>query len=114
MSINELDSDAIVACADLVGRSGAKNFEIGYLHDDVPIEEAGWYAHAQYRGARITAENKKSPDVAAETLARKILDGGLCTFCARTVTTIKMNIRGDRCLWYRRGARWVSRCKENQ
>jgi len=42
-----LDEDALIAAADLVGRTGATGFEIGYLHDDVPAEKAGWYAHAQ-------------------------------------------------------------------
>lgn len=113
MTPEQLDSDVIVACADLVGRSGAKNFEIGYLHDDVPVEEAGWYAYAQYQGARITAENKPSPEAAAEALARKILEGGQCTHCKRTVATHKINAK-NRCLWYREGTRWTPTCKENQ
>ena len=45
-----IESDAVIACADLVGRTGAKEFQVGYLHDDVPVEQAGWYAHAQYQG----------------------------------------------------------------
>ncbi len=43
-----LDQDAVTACADLVGRTGATNFTIGYLHDDVPPDQAAWYAHAQF------------------------------------------------------------------
>jgi hypothetical protein len=34
----------------MAGRAGAREFEIGYLHDDVPLEDAGWYAHVQYQG----------------------------------------------------------------
>lgn len=79
MSIN-LDEDALFAAADLVGRTGAKSFEIGYLHDDVPAAEAGWYAHAQYKGARITEEGA-GPVEAAEALARRLLAGGKCTRC---------------------------------
>src|SRR6202035_2515601 len=37
------DEDAVKACADLVGRTGAKSFECGYLRDNVPAEQAGWY-----------------------------------------------------------------------
>lgn len=39
----------MIACVDLVGRCGAREFEIGYLHDDVPVAQAGWYASAFYR-----------------------------------------------------------------
>lgn len=51
-----LDEDALAACAELVGRTGAKDFQIGYLHDNVPLRLAGWYAYAQYPGNRIGVE----------------------------------------------------------
>ncbi len=31
-----LDEDALIAATDLVGRTGAKEFQIGYLNDDPP------------------------------------------------------------------------------
>lgn len=76
-----LDDDAIIAAADLVGRAGARQLEIGYLHEDVPSDQAGWYAHAQYRGARITAEDHPGPVEAVEALARRLLTGAQCTHC---------------------------------
>lgn len=76
-----MDEDAVIAAVELVGRTGAREMEMGYIHDDVPSEEAGWYAHAQYRGARITAEDHRGPVEAAEALARQLLDGALCTHC---------------------------------
>lgn len=82
--LSDDDENAIVACADLVGRSGARKFEIGYLYDDVPAEKAGWYVHAQYTGARITASDQPSPVHAATELARKILTGAKCR-CGRLV-----------------------------
>jgi hypothetical protein len=75
------DDDAFHAAVDLIGRSGAREFEIGYLHDDVPVEQAAWWAHAQYRGARIVVENHARPEAAAEALAVKVLSGGMCTHC---------------------------------
>lgn len=60
------DEDALIAGVDLVGRTGATDFEVGYLHDDVPVAEAGWYAKAQYRGARLTAEDHPGPVEAVE------------------------------------------------
>lgn len=53
-----INDDIVTACADLAGRSGARDFEIGYLHDDVPVEQAGWYAHVQYQGTRITVADQ--------------------------------------------------------
>lgn len=76
-----LDQDALDAAVDLVGRSGAKTFEIGYLHEGVPITEASWYAQAQYKGARIVSENHQGPVEAAEGLARRLLTGAKCTHC---------------------------------
>lgn len=84
MSVN-MDDDALIATVDLIGRTGAKGFEIGYLHEGVPVEEAGWYAHAQYRGARITEENHRGPVEAAEALARQLLTGAMCNHCKKLV-----------------------------
>src|SRR5687768_10033757 len=81
----DLDEDALVAAADVVGRTGATGFEIGYVHDNVPVHLAGWYAHAQYRGARIVEEDHAGPAEAAEALARRVLTGGRCTHCGALV-----------------------------
>lgn len=104
----DMDGDAIVACVDLVGRTGASGFEIGWLHDDVPIEQAGWYAHAKYQGARITtAGNDAGPAEAADALSRRLLRGGQC-MCGKKVTLsgsrdarkwCHWSRHGDRCLW---------------
>jgi len=127
------DEDAVVACADLVGRSGARGFEIGYLHDDVPVEDAGWYASAQYRGAWLVAENHRGPAEAAEALALRILKGGKCR-CGKLVAlsttgaiafpdahmadgsrwTAKDAARAGQCLWRRNGRQWVPGCPEVQ
>lgn len=76
----------LIACADLAGRTGAKEFEIGYLHDGVPIDQAGWYAHAQFRGARIHIEEQRSPVAAAYALAVRLLTGAKCVRCGSLVT----------------------------
>lgn len=122
--------DAAIAAVDLVGRSGATDFTWGYLHDDVPSEEAGWYAHAQYRGARITVEDQPGPVEAMEALARKVLTGGKCTGCGRLVAlsdagavayershlvdgsewTIEQARAAGQCRWRRVGKRWEMGC----
>jgi hypothetical protein len=124
------DRGAIIAAAELVGRSGGRHFDIGYLHDDVPIAEAAWYASAQYRGTRITCENQPHPVAAAEGLARQILDGAQCQHCGRLVTldpagayaVDRTMIDGSRwtsgqqraaggvCRWQRQGPTWIRGC----
>jgi hypothetical protein len=101
-----MNDDIVIACADLVGRCGASGFEIGYLHDDVPVEEAGWYAHASYRGARITVENHRSPASVALALAQRLLSGGTCR-CRKPVT---LSDDVDGCRWRLMGARWEPGC----
>lgn len=101
-----LNGDAVVACADLVGRAGASGFELGYLHDDVPIEQAGWYAHAQYRGARMTVEDRCSPSEAALALAERLLRGAACR-CGLQVT---LNDDVPGCRWRLQGKAWKPSC----
>jgi hypothetical protein len=124
---SDLDEDAFHAAADLVGRTGATSFQIGYLNDEPPHQ---WYAHAQYKGARITAENLAGPVEAAETLARRILSGGKCMKCgglialssagavaydSATLTdgtdwTAEKATAAGVCRWTRMGKRWEAGC----
>jgi hypothetical protein len=106
MDDQQLNDDVVIACADLAGRAGASGFEIGYLHDDVPVAEAGWYAHAQYRGARITVEDHRSPTGAALALAERLLRGATCR-CRRPVT---LSDRIEGCRWRLAGQRWEPGC----
>lgn len=130
MSRPVLDDDAVIATADLIGRAGATSFQIGYLHDDVPVAEAGWYAHAQYRGARLIVEDQPGPTEAAEALARRILTGAKCR-CGRLVAlsddgalafdgvlltdgsrwTVDDAKKAGMCRWTRIGRRWVMGCQ---
>ena len=103
-----LEEDSVIACADLVKRTGAEHFQIGYLHDDVPVAEAGWYAEARYRGGRIIAQDHAGPSEAADALARRILIGGTCQGCHRVITLISAK-RGQ-CRWRRMADRWVNGC----
>jgi hypothetical protein len=124
------DEDAVKACADLVSRTGAKSFECGYVHEGAPIAEAGWYATAVYKGAKITAEDKISPAEACDALADRLLSGAQCQHCKGLVTlsdrgafafrkaTLATGQRWDaedaakapQCRWTRTGARWERGC----
>lgn len=123
------NTEVLDAAVELVGRTGAREMQIGYLHDDVPVAEAGWWAHAQLRGARIMVENHRGPDEAAEALAVKLLTGGMCTHCRGLIALrddgavayagsladgSEMTERRARsmsqCRWRRQGSRWVRGC----
>lgn len=101
-----LGDDVITACANLAERAGARNFEVGYVHEDVPVEEAGWYAHVTFVGARIIAENHTSPGNAALELAQKLLTNGLCR-CGQRVTLTDF---AAGCRWRLVGPRWEPSC----
>lgn len=125
-----MDQDAMYAALDLVGRTGAQGLEFGYLNEGVPIEKADWYAHAQYRGARITVEHHTGPVEALEALARRLLDGGMCARCGGLVALSddgamaypnavwadgeKRDLAALRanplCRWRRMGPRWEPGC----
>lgn len=104
-----LDGDALDAAVDVIGRTGAKAFEVGYARDGVPAEHAQWYAHAQYQGVRVMVENRRSPVDAAEALARRLLAGGRCTHCNGTIT-LSGPAGASICRWTRRGPRWERGC----
>jgi hypothetical protein len=99
-------SDALIACADLAGRAGAKDFEIGYLHDDVPIEQAAWYAQASYQGARIMVGEQSSPTAAAMALAERLLSSATCR-CRKPVA---LTDTAEGCRWRLVGQRWEPGC----
>lgn len=106
-----MDQDAVVAAVDVVGRSGAKEIEIGYLHDNVPVDEAGWYATARYKGTKVIESDHRGPSEAADALAKRILNGGKCTHCLKTVVLVD-SLPG--CRWTRMGKRWVRGCEDQQ
>lgn len=102
----DMNEDAVIACMDLVGRAGARDFQIGYLHDDVPMEKAGWYATAFYQVARISADDHQSPTLAAMALAERLLRGATCR--CREPVTLSDGRAG--CRWRLVGAKWEPGC----
>lgn len=124
-------SDRAHAALDLVGRTGARHLEIGYLHEGVPADQAAWYAKVTYRGARVIEENHTSPAAALEALAVKLLTGGMCNHCKGLVALTRAGAmffpdahhpdgsvlteaeaRARRlCHWRRVGQRWVRGCE---
>jgi hypothetical protein len=126
-----MNDEAMLAAVDLVRRSGARNVDVGYLHEGRPVAEADWYAHAQYRGARITSEHHVGPVEALEGLAERVLTGAKCGGCGGLVAlrddgayafdviladgtswTTEQAAAAGLCHWRRVGARWRMGCEE--
>lgn len=112
--------DAIVASAELVGRAGGKDFEVGFLDEDAPIEQARWWASATFNGAKVIVDEQPSGALACELLARKLLDGGMCTHCKRVVRIRPQGYvdpawnlgKGTKaCSWERVGPTWKRGCE---
>lgn len=100
----DLNEDMVIACADLVGRAGARSFELGHLRDDP--DDPGWWAAAHYRGARLTTDEHRSPSGAALALAERLLSGAMCK-CGEPVT---LSDEGEGCRWRLVGRRWEPGC----
>jgi hypothetical protein len=125
-----MDDDAVTAALDLVGRAGARELNFGYLHEDVPIDEAGWWATASYQGTKITVENHAGPVEALEGLARRLLTGAKCVTCGGLIALSDSGAIGypgtimadgtrwskedleqaRHCRWRRNGPRWEPGC----
>jgi hypothetical protein len=103
-----MEADAVLAAVDLAGRTGAKSCEIGFLHEGVPVGEAGWYAAALYKGARITVDDHPGPVEAADALARRLLAGGRCIRCGRRIRLSGQS--GAGCRWRRFADHWQPSC----
>lgn len=102
-----LDEDAMTAAADLIGRTGAKNMELGFVHEDVPVEEAGWYCTVTYRGAKIIEEDHKGPQQAMEAMAMRLFQGAKCAHCRKP---IRLDGKPG-CRWWREGPKWIRGCE---
>ena len=126
----------LAAAVALIGHTGARELEYGYLHDHVPIRQAGWWASATYRGAKISVEDQLGPLPALEALAVRLLTGARCQWCqglvalssagaiaypgaamadgSRTPETEEEIAALGQCLWRLSGARWEPGCLHGQ
>lgn len=130
MTKHEPDVDVIRAARNLVTRSGGNNLTLGHLHDNVPVDEAGWYAKAQYDGAVVMVEDQPGPEEALTALCERVLTGAQCQRCGGLVqlrdggAMAYPNVPrpdGTRwskeeieaagfCRWKREGPRWEPSC----
>ncbi len=111
--MSDMYGDAVMACADLAGRAGAREFEMGWTCPHVPDEpddhtcpEVTWHAQVSYQGARVMTGECNSPTAAAMDLAERLLRGATCR-CRQPVA-----LSDDRpgCRWQLLGKRWEPSC----
>lgn len=126
-----IDDEAVRAAADLVGRTGARELDYGFLHENVPVHLADWWAKATFQDGAITVEHQAGPVEAMEALATRLLTGAQCQNCGGLIalsdegaTAYPGATRPDGkvwtedeiraaglCRWRRRGPRWEADCK---
>lgn len=73
----------VLACVQLLERTGAVSFSLRYQDDEQPVV---WIAQVEYsRDGRPVFEVDAgwSPSSAVERLAERLIDGGMCTHCRR-------------------------------
>lgn len=107
-----------LATVELLGRTGANEFEIQY-DDDRNSQTAPilWWAGANWKGHRVFSEHFPYPAQAAEDLLSRVVNGGLCTRCKRT-TVVGVLIEGLCCFALQAtdvdepsSYRWVRSCQ---
>jgi hypothetical protein len=73
------DDDRMVAAVDLIGRTGAAEFQVRYSDDEQPVI---WMAAARWKGT-WQAAGAMSPLGAVFALLDSVIDGGTCQHCGR-------------------------------
>jgi hypothetical protein len=98
-------SPRLTAAIDLLGRTGARSFQLRYHDDEKPVV---WLAVAAYeRDRRELHETDAAltPLLAVERLLERLVDGGVCIHCGRPTaieTVADPGIVAEELLcWYR-------------
>ena len=86
--MDEMDEWIISACATVLGRAGAKEFQLRYSDEEAPtvwIAAARWALSAPDAdpNGHWEAAGAMTPARAAFRLVEIALDGGTCTHCGR-------------------------------
>jgi len=103
-SLHDPNDERIVAVCDLLEHATGMDVEIGYLEDG---QHNDWYAIARFADTtQIILKDQPEPGVAADELARSLLNNSICR-CGQT-TTLDEDREG--CYWHRDGTKWVGSC----
>lgn len=135
MTVPWMDDDALIAGVDLIGRTGARNLEVGHNGDgdgDGARTDVRWHAVCSFSGTKVIEDGHPNPVAAVEALARSLMTGGVCTHCGGlialsdrgaviragsrlldgTVMTEERARSMSQCRWTRQGERWVRGCED--
>lgn len=115
------ENNQLIAAIDVIGRTGAADIEIGY--DDEQRAPNWWYATCKVRHpgspsgwVTATIGGQLGPVVAAEKMARKLINGGTCTHCGRVMSLAGVPservMSSNLCRWSRVGKRWERGCTD--
>ena len=78
-------ADFITACVDMIGRTGATNWELRY-DDNGGEGEVVWMCIATYKDDKHEVAAAMLPDQAAFRLIETLCDGSECQHCHRPVS----------------------------
>ena len=73
----------MLAGVDLLGRTGAEEFQIRYDDGDDGAGPVVWIALGQWGGDRWEAAAAMGPVAAVMRLCEQVIDGGMCKHCDR-------------------------------
>lgn len=74
-----VDDPMYLAAVDLIGRTGAQDYQVRYQDD---LEPVVWVAVAIYPG-RAEAAAALEPAMATYRLCAQLVEGGMCAHCLR-------------------------------
>lgn len=79
-----LNTDLLNATIELIGRTGAKAFRLGWVDEEPELPQYPhiWYATARYEKGHEAAA-AMDPVGAVTRLAEQLIDGGKCQHCSR-------------------------------
>lgn len=110
--MHEADMARLHSAIEMVERTGAQNFEVGYLNEDAKrMQDADWFATARFRGTMVKTEHHASPVTAAETLMTLLMRDAKCRFCDRKISWGRAELK-KRCLWRQVDGRWLRGCTD--
>lgn len=78
-----LDIQRTVALFGLLGHTGVKDVEIGYMNEEKPYD---WWAKGNWDGHRVYSEGHLGADDALDEIAKQVIHNGMCVKCERKVT----------------------------
>lgn len=100
---------AVKAAAGVVKRAGGLEFGVAY--DTLPAN-SNWLAFAKFDGDNVVKEHGGTPAVAADKLARELLDGAICRRCNHVISAFGANDPVF-CNWRRDHDVWVPGCGQS-